>query len=303
MKKLILILAVCICCMLSFVGCDEIAGHKHTYTETVTEPTCTEKGVKTFTCNCGNSFTVELGLIPHTPTIVQENVINATCDEKGSYDEVTYCEICEKELSRESKELEALGHNYESEVKEPTCTEQGYTTYTCTRCEDSYIIDYTDVVGHTPAEATKEIKVQPTCTGNGLYDSVVYCETCGEELSREENIIIEHFGHNYIAEVVKPTCKEQGYTAYVCENCGEIEKTEDYTEATHNHLVGYLEDGTAFELNPNNEYTIDENIQYFIDNDTIRFSGGIKPENEGDKAFAIIVCEHCGSTILLVLTK
>lgn len=33
-------------------------------------------------------------------------------------------------------------HHYEPEVKQPTCTEQGYTTYSC-ECGDSYISDYT----------------------------------------------------------------------------------------------------------------------------------------------------------------
>jgi hypothetical protein len=33
-------------------------------------------------------------------------------------------------------------------VTEPTCCEQGYTTYTCTSCGDSYVDDYTDPVDH-----------------------------------------------------------------------------------------------------------------------------------------------------------
>lgn len=34
-------------------------------------------------------------------------------------------------------------HSYTSEITTPTCTEQGYTTYTCA-CGDSYVSDYTD---------------------------------------------------------------------------------------------------------------------------------------------------------------
>ena len=41
---------------------------------------------------------------------------------------------------------EALGHNYVPAVTAPTCTEQGYTTYTCA-CGDSYVDDYTDATG------------------------------------------------------------------------------------------------------------------------------------------------------------
>ena len=38
-------------------------------------------------------------------------------------------------------------HNYTAVVTAPTCTEQGYTTYTCT-CEDSYVADYVDALDH-----------------------------------------------------------------------------------------------------------------------------------------------------------
>lgn len=39
-------------------------------------------------------------------------------------------------------------HTYEATVSVPTCTEQGYTTYTCD-CGDSYVDDYADATGHT----------------------------------------------------------------------------------------------------------------------------------------------------------
>ena len=38
-------------------------------------------------------------------------------------------------------------HSYESKVTEPTCTEQGFTTYTC-ECGESYVADYVDALGH-----------------------------------------------------------------------------------------------------------------------------------------------------------
>ena len=44
-------------------------------------------------------------------------------------------------------------HEYSSEVIAPTCTEQGYTTYTCS-CGDSYAADYVDALGHDYAEGT-----------------------------------------------------------------------------------------------------------------------------------------------------
>ena len=39
------------------------------------------------------------------------------------------------------------GHSYTTSVTAPTCTEQGYTTYTCS-CGDSYVDDYVDALDH-----------------------------------------------------------------------------------------------------------------------------------------------------------
>ncbi len=50
-------------------------------------------------------------------------------------------------------------HHYESTVTAPTCTEQGYTTHTCTLCGDSYVADLLDATGHSYANGT--------CTGCG----------------------------------------------------------------------------------------------------------------------------------------
>lgn len=62
-------------------------------------------------------------------------------------------------------------HQYTSTVTPPTCTEQGYTTYTCT-CGDSYRSDYTNPLGHswdagvvtTPATETAPGIKRYTCT-------------------------------------------------------------------------------------------------------------------------------------------
>ena len=85
---------------------------------------------------------------------VQENVSSATCTAGGSYDNVTYCKFCGVELSRAPVYTDPLGHDYIPAVTNPTCTENGYTTYTCRRCTDSYVGDYINALGHnfgTPA--------------------------------------------------------------------------------------------------------------------------------------------------------
>lgn len=84
-------------------------------------------------------------------------------------------------------------HHYKFVITAPTCTEQGYTTYTC-ECGDTYIDNYIDAHGHTPANAVEENYVAPTCTENGSKEIVVYCSVCNEEISHE-TVIISATGH------------------------------------------------------------------------------------------------------------
>ena len=65
------------------------------------------------------------------------NQRETTCTQTG-YAGDTYCTDCDKLLST-GKELAALGHNYKATVtKQPTTTEEGVRTYTCTKCGHSY---------------------------------------------------------------------------------------------------------------------------------------------------------------------
>ncbi|MCD7747946.1 MAG: glycosyl hydrolase 53 family protein, partial [Firmicutes bacterium] len=204
----------------------------HSYEAVVTAPTCTEKGYTTYTCSvCGNSYTAdETEATRHTKgEAVIENNVAATCTTNGSYDSVVYCSVCGDEISRETVTVPATGHDYVAFVTAPTCTEKGYTTYTCLVCGDSYTADETAATGHTAGEAVEENHVDATCTTNGSYDSVVYCSVCGDEISRE-TVTVPATGHDYVAFVTAPTCTEKGYTTYTCSVCGDT-YTADETEA------------------------------------------------------------------------
>lgn len=65
-------------------------------------------------------------------------------------------------------------HSYTSVVTEPTCEDQGYTTYTCAKCGESYVADYTDPVDHS--------YVDGKCIWCGK-EEVVASGTCGENLT------------------------------------------------------------------------------------------------------------------------
>ncbi len=44
----------------------------------------------------------------------------------------------------ETQVVPALGHSYDTVVVDPTCTEYGYTVYTCSVCGDSHVADFVD---------------------------------------------------------------------------------------------------------------------------------------------------------------
>ncbi len=86
------------------------------------------------------NYTVKIFGVSHTHTpdeAVAENIVDSTCSKPGSYESVTCCTVCGEELSRDKVETPTLPHNYSKTVAAPTCTAQGFTTYTC-YCGDSY---------------------------------------------------------------------------------------------------------------------------------------------------------------------
>ena len=69
-------------------------------------------------------------------------------------------------------------HHYKAVVTQPTCTEQGYTTYTC-KCGDSFVGNYTD-----PAHIFGDwiIIEEATKTENGLKEGTCHCGEKGEAI-------------------------------------------------------------------------------------------------------------------------
>ena len=81
-------------------------------------------------------------------------------------------------------------HEYEAVVTAPTCTEGGYTTYTCS-CGDSYVADETPALGHTEEVIPGK---EATCTETGLTEGVK-CAVCGEILIEQE--VVPALGHDW----------------------------------------------------------------------------------------------------------
>lgn len=124
---------------------------------------------------------------------------------------------------------ESHEHQYKAVVTPPSCTEDGYTTYTC-YCGDSYVADETAALGH---DWVSDV-IAPTCTELGYTQSI--CSVC-EYMIRSE--YIDALGHSYeVSEIVIPTCTEGGHTQYTCSACGD-NYIDNYSDPTgHNFEDG-----------------------------------------------------------------
>ena len=130
-------------------------------------------------------------------------------------------------------------HTYEAVVTAPTCTEGGYTTYTCATCGDTYIADETEALGHNDGPIVVENEKPSTCTEGGYYDAVCYCTVCGVETYRS-HIVVGPDGHYPTVFPGHPaTCTEPGLTDGMrCGVCLEwIEPQEEIPALGHTAVV------------------------------------------------------------------
>lgn len=109
----------------------------------------------------------------------------------------------------------------EGTYTKPTCTKNGYTTYTCTNedglapeggCEARIEYDNPETtLGHKEAAERKNVKAA-TCTEKG-YTGDVVCSVCGATIEHGEET--PALGHDYVLDqstVKAATCGEKGYT-------------------------------------------------------------------------------------------
>ena len=117
---------------------------------------------------------------------------------------------------------EECQHSYSKNVTPATCTEQGYTTYTCDLCHDTYVDDYVEAPGHSYGEWIAE--VSSTCSKAGTLGHY-HCSACGKDFDADKNplasleIPTSHSFGEWIAEV-SSTCSQAGTLGhYHCSLC------------------------------------------------------------------------------------
>ena len=218
---------------------EKVSALGHDWNEDFTvdkEVTCEETGLKSIHCKrCDERK--EITTIPakgHIKGEVKiENATESICEKGGSYDEVVYCTVCNKELSRNTVRTEALGHKWnEGKITtQPTCTEEGVKTFQCMVCGKTKT-EKVSALGHDWAEDFTVDK-EATCEETGLKS--IHCKHCDE---KKDETTIPAKGHVKgevkIENVTESTCKEGGsYDEVIyCTVCNkELSRTTVKTEA------------------------------------------------------------------------
>lgn len=116
-------------------------------------------------------------------------------------------------------------------MTKPTCTEDGFTTYTCI-CGDSYAGTQTNASGHK--WGSWETVKAPTEKSEGTAERV--CSACKAKESKKLDKIIPSHTHSYAAKVTKePTCAAEGIMTYTC-TCGGS-YTESIAKLSHTYTA------------------------------------------------------------------
>ena len=229
----------CSVCNEILVAQEVIPAKGHSWDKGVitTSPTCSDAGVKTYTCTvCSETKTEVLDATGHTPVDVAEQP--ATCTEAGHTAGVK-CSVCGATISG-IEEIPATGHTEViDEAVEATCTTPGKTEGKhCSVCNEVLVPqEEIPAKGHT--EVIDEA-VAATCTESGKTEGK-HCSVCNEILVAQE--VIPAKGHvEEIRNIKEVTDTEDGYTGDTyCFVCNELLKSGEVIY--HN---GWRKDGDSY---------------------------------------------------------
>ncbi len=284
--------------VVKFVFPVENDGHDYSIVEKI-EATCAVDGATRHTCSiCGDFYETDI-----TPALGHKYGLwiidkDETCTENGiKYRECTVCDE-ETEGHIEMGVVLAKGHAYAPAITLPTCTEGGFTTFTCSSCGDSYVGAQTAALGHSYGDWTVITEAECEKVGERAHK----CTVCGNEEKEE----IPAIGHAYEGVITDPTYTTEGYTTYTCANCGDIYKA-DYTEklsklvSVEIHNLTINKDDVV-PLNPVIEKMgkVDYTITYEVVDEsiaTVDENGVVTGKNRGTTQIKCIVTDDKGNTV------
>ena len=152
---------------------------------------------------------------------------NGTVTKAATYTETgikTFkCKDCGETRTEEIPSLDKTYHILQ--VVAPTCTSEGYTIYECNEVPGlTYKGDFTDKTPHTYDEGV--VTKEATIYEKGV--KTFTCSACGDTYT-EDIPMVEKTWHK--GDTVAPTCTEQGYTVYICDQDATLTENRDFVDA------------------------------------------------------------------------
>lgn len=216
-KRTIFVLIVVLSVITAFAlaGCEDKDGCTHVWNdgEITTAATCTQDGVKTFTCTlCGETRTEVVGSSGH---VASETFVNT--DPEGHYH---VCSVC----GEKTDDVQAHAFEDGEVIKQPSATEEGLQKIVCSVCgyESTKVLSpetHTHVFDREVADA-KYLVSEATCIAKAVYYKSCACGEKGTETFEYG----EYAAHTLVkTDRVEPTCIENGTEAYyTCSHCDKI---------------------------------------------------------------------------------
>lgn len=157
-----------------------------------------------------------------------EIITAAACKAEGK--SARSCLLCGYQ---ETKTTPASGHAYTSAVtKEPSETEKGIRTYTCSKCKDTYTEDIDKLPPSHKHSYTSAVTKTASCTQKG---TLTYSCSCGDTYTED----IPAAGHSYSSKVTKEATEtETGIRTYTCSKCNDS-YTETIAKLPSSHKHSY----------------------------------------------------------------
>ena len=235
--------------------------HQHSIAETVINPTCQSKGYTKHYCTKCDYYYEDTFIEEIDHNLVSNVIEEPTCKSEGK--EEVVCTMCgektihtiSKKFNHESLEVkyygeycegnhvgyitckecndivDVIGHNVKTTILQPSCTEYGLKTVSCTKCN---LIISEDSIAPLDHMNVEEIIVLATCLEDGKIDT--FCVDCGEILSTE---IITKKEHKFISSKIDTTIK------YECVDCDYSYEVLDVENSYKIMLVSKLDDSNT----------------------------------------------------------
>ena len=194
-----------------------IDGKEISYVTGKVASTCCTRGYEVGNCvDCGqkdvkNYFDVDADAHNYKEKVTKQG----SCTVKGEI-----LRLCTYDASHfEYVEVEIVDHVYavEWEIKEATCSEEGYKKNYCLTCNQMItVILPKDENAHDFSGQTWSVIKASTCNETGTTEAA--CKDCGKIISKPLPLCYST-GANF--NTVDPTCYKEGVQSYICKVCGQ----------------------------------------------------------------------------------